>query len=37
VIYEKYDAIDLVPTLSLLIGIPNPDKSQGKVIEGISK
>ncbi len=36
-IYEKYDAIDLVPTLSLLLGIPNPDKSQGKVIEGITK
>lgn len=37
VIHEKYDAIDLVPTLSLLLGIPTPDKSQGKVIEGISK
>lgn len=37
VIYAKYDAIDFVPTLSLLLGIPTPDKSQGKVIEGISE
>ena len=36
VIHEKYDAIDFVPTLSLLLGIPIPDKSQGRVIEGIT-
>jgi arylsulfatase A-like enzyme len=29
----KYDAIDLVPTLSEILKIPIPDKSQGKIIE----
>ncbi len=28
----RYDAIDLVPTLSELLKIPFPDKSQGKII-----
>ncbi|MDO8952983.1 MAG: hypothetical protein Q7U86_10185, partial [Draconibacterium sp.] len=28
----KYDAIDLVPTLSEILKIPFPDKSQGKII-----
>jgi hypothetical protein len=28
----KYDAIDLVPTLSEILKIPIPDKSQGKII-----
>jgi hypothetical protein len=28
----KYDAIDLVPTLSEILKIPLPDKSQGKII-----
>jgi hypothetical protein len=28
----KYDAIDLVPTLSEMLKIPFPDKSQGKII-----
>lgn len=32
VITEKYNAIDLVPTLSDLIQIPRPDKSQGITI-----
>lgn len=31
----KYDAIDLVPTLSEILKIPLPDKSQGKIIEEI--
>ena len=31
-IHEKYNAIDLAPTLSLLLQIPMPDKCQGKVI-----
>ena len=34
-INSKYDAIDLVPTLSELLKIPFPDKSQGKIIEEI--
>jgi len=36
-IHGKHEAIDLVPTLSELLGIPSPDKSQGIVIEGILK
>jgi hypothetical protein len=36
-INKRYDAVDFVPTLSGLIGIPVPDKSQGEVISGISK
>ena len=32
IITGKYDAIDLVPTLSELLKIPFPDKSQGKII-----
>ena len=32
VITEKYNAIDLVPTLSDLLHIPRPDKSQGITI-----
>ncbi len=31
-IIAKYDAIDLVPTLSEILKIPFPDKSQGKII-----
>lgn len=31
----KYDAIDLVPTLSEVLKIPLPDKSQGKIIDEI--
>jgi hypothetical protein len=31
-ITARYDAIDLVPTLSELLKIPFPDKSQGKII-----
>jgi hypothetical protein len=34
---KRYNAVDFVPTLSGLIGIPVPDKSQGEVISGISK
>ncbi len=34
-INPKYNAVDLVPTLSELIGIPVPDKSQGKIIEEV--
>ncbi len=37
VIQAKYEAIDLVPTLSWLLNIPPPDKSQGKVIEGVNR
>jgi predicted AlkP superfamily pyrophosphatase or phosphodiesterase len=33
----KYNAIDLVPTLSVLIGIPFPDKCQGRVINEVLK
>lgn len=29
----KYDGIDLVPTLSELLKIPNPDKCQGQIIK----
>lgn len=36
-INKRYEAIDFVPTLSGLIGIPVPDKSQGEVIPGISE
>jgi len=32
-ILDKYDAIDLVPTLSQMLKIPFPDKSQGKTIK----
>jgi hypothetical protein len=32
-INPKYNAIDLVPTLSYFIGVPVPDKCQGKIIE----
>lgn len=32
-INEKYNAIDLVPTLSMLLQIPPPDKCQGKIID----
>jgi predicted AlkP superfamily pyrophosphatase or phosphodiesterase len=32
VIREKYNAVDLAPTLSDLLQIPQPDKSQGKAI-----
>ncbi len=31
----KYDAIDLVPTLSEILKIPFPDKSQGRIIEEV--
>lgn len=31
----KYDAIDLVPTLSEVLKIPLPDKSQGKIMDEI--
>ncbi len=34
-ITRKYDAIDLVPTLSEMIYIPSPDKSEGKIIEEV--
>ena len=30
--FRKYNAIDLVPTLSDLLQIPRPDKSQGITI-----
>lgn len=32
IITGKYDAIDMVPTLSEILKIPSPDKSQGKII-----
>ncbi len=32
IIKENYDAIDIVPTLSEIMQIPSPDKSQGKII-----
>ena len=35
-INKRYEAVDFVPTLSDLIGVPVPDKSQGEVITGIS-
>lgn len=35
IIKGKYDAIDLVPTLSELLKIPFPDKSQGRIIEEV--
>ncbi len=34
-ISEKYYAVDLVPTLSALLNIPQPDKCQGKTIKEI--
>lgn len=34
-INEKYNGIDLVPTLSELLEIPIPDKCQGKIIEEV--
>jgi predicted AlkP superfamily pyrophosphatase or phosphodiesterase len=34
-IHENHQAIDLVPTLSDLMGIPRPDRCQGEVIPGI--
>lgn len=36
-INPKYNAVDLVPTLSNLIGIPMPDKCQGRIIEELIK
>lgn len=33
IIRTKYNGIDLVPTLSELLQLPLPDKSQGKIIE----
>jgi len=36
-ILEKYDAVDLVPTLSQMLKIPFPDKSQGKTISELFK
>ncbi|MCK3683012.1 alkaline phosphatase family protein [Maribellus sp. YY47] len=33
VIRTKYEGVDLVPTLSQLLGIPVPDKCQGKIIK----
>ncbi|MCD6354830.1 MAG: alkaline phosphatase family protein [Prolixibacteraceae bacterium] len=33
----KYDAIDLVPTLSEFLEIPMPDRCQGKIIKGVGK
>ncbi len=36
-IREKYDAIDLVPTLSALLNIPLPDKCQGKTIKELTR
>jgi len=35
IIREKYNAIDIAPTLSDLLQIPSPDKSQGSPIKGI--
>ncbi|KAF0237717.1 MAG: putative AP superfamily [Prolixibacteraceae bacterium] len=35
IINGKYDAIDFVPTLSEILKIPLPDKSQGKIISEI--
>lgn len=35
VIKEKYNAVDIVPTLSELLQIPQPDKSQGRAITPI--
>ena len=34
-IKEKYYGIDLVPTLTELLNIPNPDKCHGNIIEGV--
>ncbi len=36
IIKEKYDGIDLVPTLAELLNIPNPDKCQGRIIKGVT-
>ena len=36
-INEKYDAVDLAPTLSHLMQIPIPDKSQGKIINELNR
>lgn len=35
IISPKYNAVDLVPTLSQIIGIPIPDKSQGQIIQEV--
>jgi predicted AlkP superfamily pyrophosphatase or phosphodiesterase len=35
-IKEKYNAIDLAPTLSTLLNIPIPDKCQGKIIKELT-
>lgn len=34
-IKERYDAMDLVPTISELIQVPMPDKCQGKIIKEV--
>ncbi len=34
-ISKKYNAVDIVPTLCYLLGIPMPDKCQGEVISGL--
>jgi predicted AlkP superfamily pyrophosphatase or phosphodiesterase len=36
-ITEKYNAVDLVPTLSYLLNIPVPDKIEGTVIKELKK
>ncbi len=36
-IVRKYNATDLAPTLSMLLQIPAPDKSQGQIIEELIK
>ena len=35
VVRERYEATALVPTLSELIGIPPPDRSEGEIIQGL--
>lgn len=37
IIREQYNAIDLAPTLSVLLGIPAPDKSYGQAMHQIIK
>lgn len=37
IIKNKYDAVDLVPTLSEILGIPIPDKCQGNTIKEVMK